>query len=926
LVSALIAGFVVAVAMVVSIPLYADAIGYRALRAELVPDTEGTQRPPFAFMFSHVDPNDRPLPPAAFQAADTYFKTKVAGQLGMPLQQLVRYANSDKLSLFPQAAPEDARALLPVNLSFAEGIEDKVDLLEGRLPAVSSGGDAPAEVMIHWQMAEETGTQLGEHFLVEDDKRRGEFRLPVEVVGVWGARDPLDPYWFIHPDSLKNVLLVPEQTYASRVLPQGPKARAQTIWYLTLNGDRVRNADVPGLIRRISQVTRDSAEILPGVQLPVSPRQGLEQQHSRVRLLTVSLTVFSLPILALIGYFIVMIASLVVQRQQSEVAVLRSRGASRTEILGIYLLEGVLLGSVALVLGTLLGPYTATLMGWTRSFLSFVPRDDVTVALSDDVIRVGLWVILLMIVASVVPALGSSSHTIISYKQERARSLGRPFWQRMYLDVLLLVPAWYGYSQLKVRGTINILGQGGAGGDPFSNPLLVLAPMLSQIALALVSLRLFPLLMSVVSWGIGRLPGVSALLALRYLTRSTRAYIGPVLLLILTVSLATFTASMAETLDSHLHDQVHYDVGTEIRISDFGQDSQRPTTPGAAPAERPLSDEPRWQFLPVTEYLRLPGVTAATRVTRSEGEARTTEGATAATVLGIDRLDFPNAAHWRDDYASQSLGALMNALGANPAGVLASRNYLAETGLGVGDRLAIELNDVGEPVQVPFFIVGVVDLFPSVYREDGPFFVANAEYLFEQEGDVFPYEVWLNVTPETTPDQLRSGINSLRLPSIISQDAPDTILVAQERPERQGLYGLLSVGFLGSALLTGLGFLFYALVSFQQRFIELGMLRAIGLSIRQMLVLLIWEQLLIIGTGIVMGTAIGVWVSRLYIPFLQVGGEHAQSPPFIVRIAWDQVQIIYLIFTVLMVLALSIVAAFLIRMKIFQAIKLGEAV
>jgi putative ABC transport system permease protein len=127
-------------------------------------------------------------------------------------------------------------------------------------------------------------------------------------------------------------------------------------------------------------------------------------------------------------------------------------------------------------------------------------------------------------------------------------------------------------------------------------------------------------------------------------------------------------------------------------------------------------------------------------------------------------------------------------------------------------------------------------------------------------------------------------------------------------------------------LLTGLGFLFYALVSFQQRFIELGMLRAIGLSIRQMLVLLIWEQLLIIGTGIVMGTAIGVWVSRLYIPFLQVGGEHAQSPPFIVRIAWDQVQIIYLIFTVLMVLALSIVAAFLIRMKIFQAIKLGEAV
>lgn len=926
LVAALVAGFVVAVAMVVSIPLYADAIGYRALRAELVPATDEIPRPPFAFMFSHIDPNDKPLAPSAFQRADAYFEQEVAGELGLPLQQLVRYANSDKLGLFPETGPEEARPILAVNLAFAQGIEDQIDLLEGRLPAASSGGDGPVEVMINWRMAEETGIQLGEHYLVEDERRRDEFRQPVEVVGVWRARNANDPYWFVHPDSLENVLLVPEQTYTSRILPQGPRARAQTLWYLTLNGDRIRNADVPGLIRRIVQVTRHSDEVLPGVKLPVSPRQGMEQQYERVRLLTVSLTVFSLPILALIGYFIIMIAALVVQRQQGEIAVLRSRGASRAEVLGIYLLEGLLLGIVALLAGTLLGPYTATLMGWTRSFLSFVPRNDVTVSISRDVIRVGMWVIALMIAASVLPALGSSAHTIISYKQNRARTLGRPIWQRLYIDLLLLVPAWYGYYQLKVRGTISILGRENPAGDPFSNPLLVLAPMLCQIALALVSLRLFPLLMSLVSWLIGRLPGVSALLALRYLTRSSRAYIGPVLLLILTVSLATFTASMAETLDSHLHDQVHYEVGTEVRISDFGQDSQRQTTPGAPPPSAPLADEPRWSFLPVTEYLKLPGVTAATRVTRSSGEARTTDSTDAATVLGIDRLDFPGAAHWRADYADQPLGALMNALGANPAGILVSRDYLNEHALGIGDRITIELNDVGDPVEVPFVIAAAVDLFPSVYREDGPFFVANAEYLFEQEGDVFPYEVWLNVVPGTTLDQIRAGINSLRLPSIISDDSPNTILVAQERPERQGLYGLLSVGFLGSALLTGLGFLFYALVSFQQRFIELGMLRAIGLSIRQMLVLLIWEQFLVITTGIVLGTAIGVWVSRLFIPFLQVGGEHAQSPPFIVHIAWDQVQIVYLIFTVLLVLALSIVAVFLVRMKIFQAIKLGEAV
>ena len=50
------------------------------------------------------------------------------------------------------------------------------------------------------------------------------------------------------------------------------------------------------------------------------------------------------------------------------------------------------------------------------------------------------------------------------------------------------------------------------------------------------------------------------------------------------------------------------------------------------------------------------------------------------------------------------------------------------------------------------------------------------------------------------------------------------ILAAQKRPERQGLFGLLSVGFIASALLTVLGFLLYAMFSFHRRFIEMGML------------------------------------------------------------------------------------------------------
>jgi putative ABC transport system permease protein len=97
------------------------------------------------------------------------------------------------------------------------------------------------------------------------------------------------------------------------------------------------------------------------------------------------------------------------------------------------------------------------------------------------------------------------------------------------------------------------------------------------------------------------------------------------------------------------------------------------------------------------------------------------------------------------------------------------------------------------------------------------------------------------------------------------------ILAEQRRPDRQGLFGLLSVGFVASAILTVLGFLLYALFSFRRRFIEMGILRAIGLSVRQMIGLLAAELGLLILIGMAAGTALGVLASWLFVPFLQMG-------------------------------------------------------
>jgi putative ABC transport system permease protein len=171
------------------------------------------------------------------------------------------------------------------------------------------------------------------------------------------------------------------------------------------------------------------------------------------------------------------------------------------------------------------------------------------------------------------------------------------------------------------------------------------------------------------------------------------------------------------------------------------------------------------------------------------------------------------------------------------------------------------------------------------------------------------------------------GVRDLGLVVVTARDARETIAAEQTRPERQGLFGLLSVGFIAAAVLTVIGFLVYAVVSFQRRFIELGMLRAIGLSTWQMAAFLAGELAALILTGVTLGAGLGIWASTLFIPYFQVGSDKtALVPPFVVKVAWQQLGLILAIFAAMFVLAVVVLAVLLRRLKVFEAVKLGETV
>jgi putative ABC transport system permease protein len=104
-------------------------------------------------------------------------------------------------------------------------------------------------------------------------------------------------------------------------------------------------------------------------------------------------------------------------------------------------------------------------------------------------------------------------------------------------------------------------------------------------------------------------------------------------------------------------------------------------------------------------------------------------------------------------------------------------------------------------------------------------------------------------------------------------------------------------------------------------------LRAAGLSIGQMTGYMVWELSFLILIGGIVGTILGYYSSVIFIPFIQIGTEYFELiPPFKVLIAWDSIYQIYWMFGVLFVLTLNVSIVSLRRMRIFQAVKLGDTI
>ena len=904
-------GIILAIGLVSSANFFGQAVDTVILRSEMTEYTRITGRPPF---FSRVfSPSMRLLPLSIervevlnAQIADTFSR-----EIGLPLKQTTFQADSGRLELrAPGYEPGDDSQ--GVNIIYAADIAAHMTILEGRSMTDAPAGDR-LEVWMHSDFADKTGMQADEHYELAPSKSLTS--VPVRIAGIWRPVDAEDPYWMSNPDqSLGEKLLVRRNDYVNSLEPMlEPKVRSAT-WQVVLDEGAVIPADVRNYVRGYARAQTVVGSFLPDSQI-TTPTVSLDQFVDRQTSLTSLLLAFNIPGLGFLLYFLILTSAIIAYWQRKEMLVMLSRGMTRLDVLNFTLVDAAILFVLGLPLGLLLGVALARLMGYASSFLNFSEREALPVSYHGISVTLIALTFAALLVARTWTAIFGNWRQLIAQSREHYRPSTPPFWYRSYLDIILLIPVWYAYNQLIGRGSLALLVQDRPE-DIYRDPLLVLAPALFVVVMALISMRIFRIAMFVLDRLAGWVRPVALHMALRQLGRQSHTYINPLLLVVVSLALGVYTLSMAASLDQWLIDRIYFSTGADLafepmRESDLFSENAD-STPGG-----------EW-IPPIDEFATMPGVDGATRVGNYPAEVELASGQVRARFLGIDRIDFDKVAWFRRDLAPEPLGTLMNRLASSSQSILVPRTFLEANALRIGDPLAIDVfPEAGAKVKSTFLIAGIYEYFPTSDRET-VMIIGNLDHIFAYFGITMPHDIWMHLAEDIEAKSVLAAVDEQMGVVTIGELNAGKILQEQlAQLERVGVFGTLSVSFMAATLMAALGLLTYSYASLAERRQQLAVLRAIGSSQGQVVRQVSAEYLLLILFGGVLGVGIGIMAAEAFVPLFRfAGGLEVPLPPLIPVIALDSVIPLTSIFVATMMLMQLVLVLLTMRNRLFSALRM----
>lgn len=531
-----------------------------------------------------------------------------------------------------------------IAISTYQNLADKVTFSEGGWPAGLALQNNVLQVVVSQAFAETYGLSIGDQLPVSKQLTETSPSLWLSIGGIIQPNDPGESYWFGKYSPLQNqandrwvaqfYVFVPAEQFLTVSDALFSSANTRLDWNVLIDPLNFHMADIPATINEINLLRVDLKEQSTSFILETKLDQILSGFNSRAQVVQITLYVLVIEVLFLAIYYVVMIASLSVQQVQGEFSTLSSRGASFKQLFEIQSAEALLISLLALTIG----PALAIFMVW--SLTKSGPLVDIAISNWHIIFPSASWMmvgigVVVCLSGMLLPVSTTIKQSIVTYSRTISRTERAPWWQRIYLDVFILVVALVLLWRLRFYGSLATSTAGGGRVDW----LLILSPLVLLISSATILLRIFPPILRLFSRAVSQFRGITANLALWQTSRYSSHVVRLVLLLTLTMALGILTTGINATLDGSEYERAIYATGSDLRLAFINAPSTVDTS-------------------------EMEGVVATSSVWRGSGSSTTRihELIPSFDVLAIEPISFSHVSRFRDDYAAQPMGELLGKL------------------------------------------------------------------------------------------------------------------------------------------------------------------------------------------------------------------------------------------------------------------------